>query len=402
VKMLNEPYTTKKTLALNLISSLPYQYYNDSPSIRQYTNWELIDKKTSTKPPEPDTYFPVPSQIFDLYDAVFRLRNGEVVFEKTSNEIVAELRNPVETEVFNLFSPEEGKLMAKHIASVDEALVISVRRGADVKVAIIVDSPTSGGRFYHVLVKAEENSVSNIDVLSLTGEAGSGGVSLTNEYIIDKGSTVNSTLISSRLDDGVFVSWRRALVMNKARLSYKTIGIGGILRIQDESVQRGNGSSGIHKAFIFSGSNGYVDYITNSVNQGEYTYADILVRGAALSGKLYHRGTVKAAEQARNSINKLTSRLIPLEREAEVVSVPSLEVDTDIVEEASHSTDISSISTEELFYLQSRGLDISESIELLLHSYIEDVVGSTNRLFNEWLDKELLGSLNIYPDRKAY
>lgn len=400
--MLNEPYATKKTLALSLISSLPYQYYNDSPSIRQYTNWELIDKKTSTKPPEPDTYSSVPSQIFDLYDAVFRLRNEEVVFEKTSNEIVAELRNPVETEVFNLFSPEEGKLMAKHIASVDKALVISVRRGANVKIAIIVDSPTSGGRFYHVLVKAEENSVSNIDVLSLIGEVGSGGVSLTNEYIIDKGSTVNSTLISSRLDNGVFVGWRRALVMNEARLSYKTIGIGGILRIQDESVQRGDGSSGIYKAFIFSSSNGYVDYITNSVNQGEYTYTDILVRGAALSGKLYHRGTVKATEQARNSVNKLTSRLIPLEREAEVVSVPSLEVDTDIVEEASHSTDISSISTEELFYLQSRGLDISESIELLLHSYIEDVVGSTNRLFYEWLGKELLGSLNIYPGRKAY
>ena len=394
--MLNEVYKTKKRLALQLVANLPYQYYNDSPSIKRYTNWELIDKKLSSRPGEPDIYSSLSSYLFNLYDVVFRLRDGKAVLEKTSSDVTFNISNPEENEVFNLFFPEEGKLMARHIGNVEEALEIVVRKDARVRIAIIIDSPRDGGRFYHLLIRAQENSVSNIDVLSLLSKGSYGGVSLTNEYILDKGSTVNSMLVSSRLDDSVFVGWRRALVMDKARLNYKTIGIGGNMRVQDESIQKGANSSSIYKAFIFTDNNGYVDYITNSVNQGEHTYTDVLVRGVAVSGKLLHRGVVKATEQANNSVNKLTSRLIPLDKAAEVVSVPSLEVDTDIVEEASHSTDVSSLSNEELFYLQTRGLNLSESLALLLYSYVYDIIDNTNQQFYDWLEKELMSTFPLF------
>jgi len=367
----------KKRLAEEIHSKLPYQRYNDSPTVKQYTDWKKIESAYAGEPSGPDSALVSPRELVEYYDAVVELSGGGFLVHKASGLVSMRTVPADAEETFNLFNPEEGRLIAEHMLRTRETLEITVHRGSGARVALVVSSPQRGGRSYHVVFSAMEGSSSEVDVV-WAAQGSAGAVLLTMENLLDRGSRLESRLVSLSTGGGMLVSWRRAVLEKEATLVYRSAVVGGASRIQDESVQAGEGSSSVYRAFLFSGNGGSVEYVSNSINDRRGTATDVAVRGFSLKGRLTHRGTVRATGRAIGSVNKLLSRLVPLAEGSAVFSVPSLEVEADVLSEGTHSSDVSGLSSEELFYINSRGLSESEAVALLVASYLEGALSPTS------------------------
>lgn len=389
---------TKKARALRLSKEMPYQIYNDSPTIKRYTDWELFEDKLDKSPlAEDKQIIQIDSLYQSIYNSVLRLRNGEAILEKSSDTFEISVLKPEDSDAFRLYEPDEGKLIARHIAGVERPVLLRVGRGEELRVAVIADPPIEGSRFYHLSVKGEETSSLYLDIYFLSRQE-NGLLSLTVEFEMDKGSKAYSRAFASMRDQSLFSLQRRAILESDSSIYYGLAVLGGRARILDESVQRGKGAASNYSAFLLSSNDGYVEYITNSANVSPITRTEIKVIGFAISGKTFHRGNVRAGKEALSSVNRISSSLIQIGERAVIASVPSLEVDTDYVEEASHNTDISELSEDTMFYIQSRGLSEREAIYLLSRSYIESSlyrkIGEPLDYIERIIEEELLNFLS--------
>lgn len=114
-------------------------------------------------------------------------------------------------------------------------------------------------------------------------------------------------------------------------------------------------------------------------HQASYTTSYSLVHSALTDqADFAYSGIIKVAQEARGADAALYNKNILLSSTAKVVAVPSLEVLTNSVQ-CKHGTATSSFDAEQLFYLQSRGLSLDNSKELLIAAFLSDEFGVEHR-----------------------
>jgi Fe-S cluster assembly protein SufD len=84
------------------------------------------------------------------------------------------------------------------------------------------------------------------------------------------------------------------------------------------------------------------------------------------------RGRIRVEQSAQQTDSQQLSRSVLLSDKARAWAVPSLEIIADDVK-CSHGTTVSDLSEDELFYLQSRGLDQQRARNLLMYAFASDV-----------------------------
>jgi len=119
------------------------------------------------------------------------------------------------------------------------------------------------------------------------------------------------------------------------------------------------------------------------------TYGRIISRrvlAGSSQSTLY--GMLKIAPGAYSTDTYLSDKVILIGDKARAESVPSLEILTDEVK-ASHGATIGKMSPDELFYLRSRGLSLSDAQTLLLRAFIQPVLTGVDSNIVEHLLKKL-------------
>lgn len=89
------------------------------------------------------------------------------------------------------------------------------------------------------------------------------------------------------------------------------------------------------------------------------------------------RGRIRVEQSAQQTDSEQLSRTILLSDHARIWATPSLEIIADDVQ-CKHGATVSDLSEEELFYLRSRGLDITLARNLLMYAFVEEI-GSVNK-----------------------
>lgn len=92
------------------------------------------------------------------------------------------------------------------------------------------------------------------------------------------------------------------------------------------------------------------------------------------NGFLKLDGLLKIDPGAHGASAQLKERALLLSDQAKIETIPSLEVLCNDVK-ASHGASVSRLSDEELFYLQSRGIERQEATRLLTEGFIGEVLG---------------------------
>ena len=103
------------------------------------------------------------------------------------------------------------------------------------------------------------------------------------------------------------------------------------------------------------------------------TFGRVIIKGVAANGaRVKVDGMIKIGKNARKTDSFLDMRILLLDKKSSAVAEPKLEIENNDVK-ASHAATVGKIDDEQLFYLESRGVDIDEAKKLIVKGFLKDV-----------------------------
>lgn len=109
------------------------------------------------------------------------------------------------------------------------------------------------------------------------------------------------------------------------------------------------------------------------IHEAPHTRSETLLRAVARDqAQITLNGTIVVHSSAPNTNAFLTENILLLSPTAVAHAVPNLEISTDAVK-CSHAATISPIPEQQIFYLQSRGLNRLEAEELITTGFLNEV-----------------------------
>ena len=150
-----------------------------------------------------------------------------------------------------------------------------------------------------------------------------------------------------------------------------------------------NAAAEINGAYRLA-QNGVSDITTNIRHLAPHTTSDQLVKGV-LDGaaKGVFQGQIHIAPNAQQTAGYQLHRALVLSDTAEVDCKPELEIFADDVK-CSHGATSGDLDSEQLFYMQSRGIPFNEARQILIDAYLDEVLQKVEHsALAEWLKSGL-------------
>ena len=224
-----------------------------------------------------------------------------------------------------------------------------------------------------LIIIVEEGS--NIDILQII----EGSKSVSHSHIIEihvgDSATVKHGIVSIGKDSSKLLA--SIVVKQKKHSSYSLSCIQkgwSMSRFEKEIVQlSGNAKTTIqglqiakqkqqlatHSLVKFNGPNGYLEQIQKSILDDE-------------SHSIF-QGMIEVPKIAQKTEASQLSKNLLLSSKAKVDTSPQLKIIADDVK-CNHGATISQLSNEEVFYLQSRGINTKQANELLINAFCNDII----------------------------
>ncbi|WP_320666605.1 Fe-S cluster assembly protein SufD [Prochlorococcus sp. MIT 1307] len=154
----------------------------------------------------------------------------------------------------------------------------------------------------------------------------------------------------------------------------------GKTKLQGLQVSTGEQQIATHSLVRFEGPNGYLSQLHKAA--------------ASQNSHSIFNGAIKVPQIAQQTNASQLSRNLLLSKHARIDTKPELEIVADDVK-CSHGATISQLQEDELFYLQSRGIDSRQATSLLLKGYCQEIVDALPMNANRWnILKKILESIN--------
>ncbi len=164
-------------------------------------------------------------------------------------------------------------------------------------------------------------------------------------------------------------------VEKDAQVQWRWATFGGKLnRLKIDTLFDGQGSSSENIGIMIGRRRQHLDCTTNAYHNTTNTTNDMAINAIMMdnSSSIY-RGLIKIRKEAQGTNSYLSNHVLKLSEKAVANSIPSLEIDANEVK-ASHGATIGQIDSEQLFYLQSRGLTQQESEKLIVGGFFEPLI----------------------------
>jgi Fe-S cluster assembly scaffold protein SufB len=199
---------------------------------------------------------------------------------------------------------------------------------------------------------------------------------LTTELVLGADADLTfASLQDLRIGTVAFIH-RRSEVGDRATLRWALAQVGGrIARTRVDNLLSGNGSSVEQVEIVFGSSDQLFDLTSYTRHLGEDTTADLLSKAAMLDhSKAYIKGLTTIDRPARGTDSFLGEFGMLLSKTSRSVTIPSLEIDQPDCRRAAHSSSVGPIDPNQLFYLESRGIDPRDARKFIVLGFLEPVV----------------------------
>ncbi len=349
---------------LELAEELPYQYVKDSPTVKYYTDWRIFDKALTLHAAN-ETY--TPSTLLAEEASIVIGSNDYILRDLPDAVIVKRLGENYEPNI-----RIESKIQAIHFARLSTGIKITIPADTSLnKPLVIVSGSRKGFLAHHIVLEAKPNSKAKIILIDYAEVKNNKGVkTLVLEGRLDEDSDVELSTILLHKNTPSY-HYKKIELGENTKSKTRILGLAGEMSHFREDYELLGEKSSIELYGSFVSGNGRIDAITNVVHQAPRSRSLVLVRGVVLGkGLLVHRGVARVTPSAQWSSTSIDSLVSILSERGRGYSVPMLEIQTGRVIEARHSTAVTSIEEDQLFYLQSRGLSRSDAKKLLLESII--------------------------------
>lgn len=171
-----------------------------------------------------------------------------------------------------------------------------------------------------------------------------------------------------------FVTKRGKCQGRNSRISWTQVEAGSAITWKYPScVLLGEGSQGAFYSVALTNGKMQADTGTKMIHVGANTKSTILSKGiSADQSKNTYRGLVKVMPSAHGAKNYTQCDSMLVGDQCAALTLPTIEVKNSTAN-VEHEASTSKISEDQLFYLQSRGLDLEESVSLIVNGFCRDV-----------------------------
>jgi Fe-S cluster assembly protein SufD len=279
-----------------------------------------------------------------------------------------------------LLAATEGAFLAANAAHWRDGVLVRVPRAAACEQPVVVTLDASAcaadsALYPRLLVVAEERSEVTIVLRSRSGDAPLISTGVV-ELFVGQGAHVRLLLDDQWGAQTQDFTWVRARLDRDADLQVASLALGGLLLKQTvEVLLEGEGAKSAIRAVALGDANQHFDFVTLQDHTGPRTTSLVEVK-AALAGasRSAYYGVTRVGADAKGADADQTNRNLLLSGESKADSDPVLEILTANVIRCGHHAAVGPVDQEALFYLQSRGLDMRQSLQLLVGGFFQSVV----------------------------
>jgi len=250
---------------------------------------------------------------------------------------------------------------------------IPADRASDEPIVIRYAAGAQAAIFPWTIVLAERGSRATI-VERVTAQAGAFICGATEIVTGDHADVTYATL--QNLDDSARAIFSRAAAPGRdARVALSTAFLGGALSADElvVAIEHPGSETTISGIFFPTGTQ-HVDVISTVEHAAGEAASDTLVKSAARDrGQVRYLGNIRIAPHAQGSDARLRDDALLLSPTAHVDSVPALEIGANDVK-AYHGATVGALDAEQIFYLQSRGIEAGAAERMIALGFFEPAV----------------------------
>ena len=267
-------------------------------------------------------------------------------------------------------------------ASATQVLALRVKSRASAALELV--SATAAGMLpLRILLVLEEKA--QLDLSQLIEAQGAGLVSLVIEAHLARSAQLRHGLVAFGRSEAALLSHVAVEQEPESQAALGNVAVGwGLARHEPRLVQvEGQAHSSLrglqlvggqqiadtHSFVQFSGPEGELDQVHKAVAAGQ--------------ARSVFNGAVRVPREAQQTNAAQLSRNLLLSDRARIDTKPELEIVADDVK-CAHGATVSSLQTDELFYLQSRGIAAEQAAGLLKRAFCEEVLRALPEPARQW------------------
>ena len=255
------------------------------------------------------------------------------------------------------------------------------------------------GQFEHTLIVAEEGSeVHYIEGCSAPKYSHfnlhSGGV----EVFVKEDAHVQYSTVQNWSRSTYNLNTKRAIVEENGTMEWISGSMGSkATMLYPSSILKGRGATDNHITIAFAGEGQDIDTGAKVYHNAPDTKSTIESKSIAKDGgRTNYRGLVQIADGAEDSSTAVECDALMFDNESTSDTMPYMEIEESKVNVA-HEATVGKIGDEDIFYLQSRGLDDDDAKQMIVSGFIEPITEELPIEYavelNRLIELEMEGSL---------
>lgn len=195
------------------------------------------------------------------------------------------------------------------------------------------------------------------------------------EIFVKEGAKFRYSSVENWSQDTYNLNTKRAVVDKDATIEWVGGNLGsGRTMLYPCSILKGNGSHADHLGVAFANAGQIQDTGAKVIHIGEDSSSTVLIKSISKGGgKNVYRGLLQVNKGAVNAKSQVRCDSLLLDAESISDTYPTMRINEDDVS-IGHEASTGRISEEQLFYLQSRGLNEDEALAMIVNGFIDPIV----------------------------
>jgi Fe-S cluster assembly protein SufB len=274
--------------------------------------------------------------------------------------------------------PNDNKLAALNSAVWSGGSFVYVPKGVKVEMplqAYFRINTENMGQFERTLIIAEEGSdVHYIEGCTAPVYSTDSLHSAVVEIIAKPGARVRYTTVQNWSQNVYNLVTKRAVAHEDATMEWVDCNLGSKLTMKYPSIYLlGERAHGEILSIAFAGQGQHQDAGGKIIHVAPKTTSSIFSKSISKDeGRTSYRGLLEIAKGAAESKSKVVCDALLLDEHSRSDTYPTIRIGEDDVD-VGHEATVSKIGEEQIFYLQSHGLDEEEASKMIVNGFIEPI-----------------------------
>ncbi|MBI3336982.1 Fe-S cluster assembly protein SufB [Candidatus Peregrinibacteria bacterium] len=255
------------------------------------------------------------------------------------------------------------------------------------------------GQFEHTLIIVEEAAdVQYIEGCSAPKYGSQGLHAGLVEIFVKPAAKMRYSSVENWSRDTYNLNTKRAIVERDATMEWVGGNMGsGVTMLYPCSVLVGEGAHCDHLGIAFANADQWQDTGAKVLHMAPRTSSTVLSKSISTGGGVsVYRGLLKVAPHAYGCTARVQCDALLLDEHSRTDTVPDMQIKNHDVTIA-HEATVGKISTDDVFYLMSRGLTEEQAFTMIVHGFIEPIVRSLPLEYavemNRLIELEMEGSV---------